>query len=594
MSVTTDKLLKRPLLHNHTASDITGLDTTYVNVTGDTMTGALNITGSADVPQLLIKAHSSQTDYISEWQNSAGTTLFGILSGGAPISLVSSTVTSGTGYGARFVNTATPATASTANYYGGWPSIDFEGVGGTTGVVASSIYSTNINTAVAVTNVSGAWCNVGVPTGVAATLTNVYGYTVNAFSLQEAVVTLAAGVRSRMASIDTGSITNSYGFFLVAATIGAGSITNQYGVYIPTITGASTLNYAMYTNLGAVRFGDDTSIEKSTGGLLTLKRVDTTITANDVIGTLQWYAADASTTTTFVNAKIEVQATNTVTTDINPTRMIFSTTGTGVAGALAESFRISASQRISIGTSADATAVLHLKAGTATASTAPLKFTSGTNLTAAEAGAVEFTTDDLFFTITTGAARKAFILDDGTRLTAGRIPFATTNGRLVDDADFTFATDTLTVTKIAATTFTGNPTISKAVPELDFTDTVGSKTWRFFTQNDGTDLQIRSPNGADVWRLNNDSDANYFINLNTQSKYSGAVAMTVKGSSGQTANLTEWQNDSSTVLAYISPTGAFTPASMADGSAPNSSLYYSTTASKLVYKDSGGTVNALY
>ena len=35
-----------------------------------------------------------------------------------------------------------------------------------------------------------------------------------------------------------------------------------------------------------------------------------------------------------------------------------------------------------------------LAAGTATASTAPLKFTSGTSLTSAEAGAMEFTTDN--------------------------------------------------------------------------------------------------------------------------------------------------------------------------------------------------------
>ena len=94
------------------------------------------------------------------------------------------------------------------------------------------------------------------------------------------------------------------------------------------------------------------------------------------------------------------------------------------------------------------TAWLAIKAGTATANTAPLKFTSGTLLTAAEAGAVEFLTDDYFATITTGAARKAFVLDDGTRLTSGRVPVATTNGRLTDDADMTFATDTLTITKV--------------------------------------------------------------------------------------------------------------------------------------------------
>ena len=54
------------------------------------------------------------------------------------------------------------------------------------------------------------------------------------------------------------------------------------------------------------------------------------------------------------------------------------------------------------------TAVLHLKAGTTAASTAPLKFTSGSLLTTAEAGAVEFLTDKFYGTITTGAARKTF------------------------------------------------------------------------------------------------------------------------------------------------------------------------------------------
>lgn len=81
------------------------------------------------------------------------------------------------------------------------------------------------------------------------------------------------------------------------------------------------------------------------------------------------------------------------------------------------------------------TARAHLIAGTATASTAPLKFTTGTSLTTAEAGAMEYTTDDLFFTISTGTARKRFLFADATGgLTSGRIPIATTNGRLTDAA----------------------------------------------------------------------------------------------------------------------------------------------------------------
>ena len=87
--------------------------------------------------------------------------------------------------------------------------------------------------------------------------------------------------------------------------------------------------------------------------------------------------------------------------------------------------------------------------GTTAAASAPIKFTSGTNMTTAEAGSIEFTTDDLFFTITTGAARKAFILDDGTRLTSGNLPIATTNGRLIN-ANIT----------ASATSFEFNPTFA--------------------------------------------------------------------------------------------------------------------------------------
>lgn len=54
------------------------------------------------------------------------------------------------------------------------------------------------------------------------------------------------------------------------------------------------------------------------------------------------------------------------------------------------------------------TAVLHLKSGSATANTSPLKFTSGATMSIAEAGSVEFLTDAYYGTITTGAARKTF------------------------------------------------------------------------------------------------------------------------------------------------------------------------------------------
>lgn len=59
-----------------------------------------------------------------------------------------------------------------------------------------------------------------------------------------------------------------------------------------------------------------------------------------------------------------------------------------------------------------------VRAGTATAGTAPLKFTSGTLLTSPEAGAVEFNTDTIYFTITSSTVRKKFaIYDDSSGAT---------------------------------------------------------------------------------------------------------------------------------------------------------------------------------
>jgi len=54
-----------------------------------------------------------------------------------------------------------------------------------------------------------------------------------------------------------------------------------------------------------------------------------------------------------------------------------------------------------------------------------------------------------------------------------------------------------------------------------------------------------------------------------------------------------WQGEH-LVLRKITLIGGIVPASMADTVAENGTIYYSTTASKLVYKDLSGTVNNLY
>jgi len=65
---------------------------------------------------------------------------------------------------------------------------------------------------------------------------------------------------------------------------------------------------------------------------------------------------------------------------------------------------------------------------------------------------------------------------------------------------------------------------------------------------------------------------------------------------GTTVNfvLADGTGASSVACGAITASGAITPATLTDAAAPNGSIYYSSTASKLVYKDSGGVVNNLY
>lgn len=64
------------------------------------------------------------------------------------------------------------------------------------------------------------------------------------------------------------------------------------------------------------------------------------------------------------------------------------------------------SGNIALGNITSPTGRIHLPAGTTSASSAPIKFTAGTNMTAAEAGALEWDGSNLFITQTTGPTRK--------------------------------------------------------------------------------------------------------------------------------------------------------------------------------------------
>lgn len=65
--------------------------------------------------------------------------------------------------------------------------------------------------------------------------------------------------------------------------------------------------------------------------------------------------------------------------------------------------------------------------GTTAAGTAPLRFISGPLMTAAEAGAVEFLDDKLYFTQTTSTARKVITTGDTTITGTARITVSATD-----------------------------------------------------------------------------------------------------------------------------------------------------------------------
>ena len=154
----------------------------------------------------------------------------------------------------------------------------------------------------------------------------------------------------------------------------------------------------------------------------------------------------------------------------------FDTTNTGyiqsITNDVGGKLRLNeAGGNIGIGLASNAiTARFHLPAGTATASTAPLKFTSGTLLTTPEAGAVEFLTDKFYGTITTGAVRKTFAFLEspvftGSISTPEKTPVnaVASQGTItmagVATANETFVIDSQTFTWVAARAAAGQVTI---------------------------------------------------------------------------------------------------------------------------------------
>lgn len=127
-----------------------------------------------------------------------------------------------------------------------------------------------------------------------------------------------------------GTTTDAIGISILSGTNSSGTITNNYGLQINNQTAGGTLNYAIYTGTGLVRFGDDVSSTGSflsshatkgigyatgAGGTVTQATNKATgVTLNKVTGliTMNNAALAADTTVSFTITSSAIAATDTI------------------------------------------------------------------------------------------------------------------------------------------------------------------------------------------------------------------------------------------------------------------------------------------
>lgn len=112
-------------------------------------------------------------------------------------------------------------------------------------------------------------------------------------------------------------------------------------------------------------------------------------------------------------------------------------TGGGTNWGLGINGNLQAQSKAFFGGTTTPTALVHLAAGTATANTSPLKFTSGTSLTTAEAGAIEY--DGInFYATPSGTTRKTLMSSQTSRSTAQTASVASVTTWTVGSNDGSF------------------------------------------------------------------------------------------------------------------------------------------------------------
>jgi hypothetical protein len=215
-----------------------------------------------------------------------------------------------------------------------------------------------------------------------------------------------------------------------------------------------------------------------------------------------------------------------------PGRLMFYTTN-GTSGS-AERMRIDSSGNVGVGTTSP-TATLHLKAGTATAGTAPLKLTAGTLTTTAEAGAVEYDGSSLYYTDSGGARHALAASGSGITALTGDVS-ATGSGSVaatvnkVNGVAYSSGPSTNTVPVVTAAntvTYEAVPNSALANSSLTLGSTSVSLGATAASITGLTSIGVGSSNTATI--QNPSASAAYNFNLPTSAGSSGQVLISAGG-----------------------------------------------------------------
>jgi site-specific recombinase XerD len=242
--------------------------------------------GSAATVGQIIRGAASQTANLQEWQNSGGTLLSGISSSGnfgvgkAPESENKLTIWNvatnptaalkGINNTTYITNTGASSALSHAAYAGVYYVQGTENLTNTQHGINQSVYQ---NGTAHASYIEGGRFSVGTLT--AGTAGNMYALRAYVYSPGAGTITNLYGLDSNYYAV---SATNMFGVNIASNTGSAG--TSKYGLKIGNVSGASTNNYAIYTDAGLNRLGDQLSIVGSADRIQSIVRGYSSQTAN--------------------------------------------------------------------------------------------------------------------------------------------------------------------------------------------------------------------------------------------------------------------------------------------------------------------------